>query len=416
MRRTFRTYLLSFLLLIFIVTTFVLSFSYRLIRDSITDEIVISQTNLLNEKSRVLDQFLDDIIETGYSIAFDSSVLVYGNQPDNNYLYNEIQSLLKTRDDNFSPIISIELFFKETGDYISSDGALNPKNKLFRHTWLDLIAGSDSHYLMTEVQTFMNIDNQPVPVVSYLQRISLSKDHNTGYLAIHIKEDSINQLIQSDLYESALKSTYLINSQGITLSSVDKSLLGSLYTYPHFDLIEDAPYENGYITTNSQYDNRIINFDRSSKVPWFIITESSYELVDNRIRPLLVGIITTGLIAFGLAIVIAYFLTLRLYRPIRKLFIKARTFDKWEGNNELSVVSNMIDLLDNQQKNLNKSSTTITQFLGKGYSRISLPIGYPIMRAWKVNSDNWIWNWITNTFVSLFLTLMTTTPSTINGL
>ncbi len=354
MRRTFRTYLLSFLLLIFTVTAFVLSFSYRLIRDSITDEIVISQTNLLNEKSRVLDQFLDDIIETGYSIAFDSSVVVYGNQPDNNYLYNEIQSLLKTRDENFSPIISIELYVKERGDYISSEGALNPKNKGFRDHWQDLIESSDSHFIMTDVQTFMNIDNQPVPVVSYLQRISLSKDHNTGYLAIHIKEDSINQLIQSDLYESDLKSTYLVNNQGITLSSVDKSLLGSLYTYPHFDLIKDASYENGFITTNSQYDHRIISFVRSEKAPWFIITESSYQLVDNRIRPLLVGIITTGLIALGLAIIIAYFLTLRLYRPIRKLFIKARTFDRSEGNNELSVVSNIIDLLDHQQKELKK--------------------------------------------------------------
>lgn len=359
-KRTFSTYLLSFLILIFSVTTVILIFSYDTSKTSLADEIVSSQTLSLEDKKTMIDSFIHNIVDTTYQVTLDSNVVVYTKMPENKFLFNEIQNKIETIDIASNVIVSIELFFEETDELITSNGANSIINEPLRLKWLNEIRSTDSHTLWTKPHTYIDSDFKDITVISYIQKLPISSDVPLGYMAVHVKESYLNTILGNS---TNAKSIFIIHDDGTILSDSESSHINASYSYLGLDKILESEYENGYIMTNSEYNHQIINFIKLKATPWIIISETPSSVLTNKTKPLLTGTFITGIIALILATIVAYLLTLRLYSPIKRLVARTSSIShsqqttsttKTGKQSELAYVNSILDNLEDNEKALKK--------------------------------------------------------------
>lgn len=370
LRRTFYAYLIAFTGLSLGIIILISMISYSITASAISEEIVTRQSMNLGNKVSNLTATTSDIIEAAYTIGLDNSVLLYVKNPDNHYLQNDVVSLLEQVDLSEDDVIAVELYVAATGELLSSEGAGQLINDQLSESWLTLAVSEDVSQKWEGPFTYYDHDYEEIPVLTYIQRLPVGSNQTVGYIAIHTKELDIFNWIQPEtIYtenETITNSMYLINKDdGRILSTSDKSLLGAPYAYHNYDIIRSSELNEGYILTNTKYQNRILNFiQMDQNIPWILISETPHSAISSRTKPLLVTMLLLSIAAFLGSFILSLILTFRLYSPIKKLMAKTAQLSSAQSGqpvsksinakSEISYVTSYIDRIQTSAKDLSR--------------------------------------------------------------
>jgi Predicted signal transduction protein with a C-terminal ATPase domain len=180
-----------------------------------------------------------------------------------------------------------------------------------------------SVWCSTDVQT------RTIPLVRVVN--DMEKFKKIGYLVINIKENSL-----SDIYsKTTLKKNgelYIINNDGSIVSHESKAMLGQKQNTGYLDKILSGSSQNEFFTTEIDKRNYYIAFHPISGTTFKIISIVPAIEYEKEIITLRNAIMVIAFICWFFAVIISFYMSSSISRPIHKLYTMMNKVGKGDFN------------------------------------------------------------------------------------
>lgn len=353
-QRTFILYFLSFLLSIVFSVIILGIVSYQLTVGSLEHEIIKSSSNALQQTNATLVSTLNEINDVTFQIGLNGSVSNYLYNTDNRFLLNAIHDTIKNYKQSHDYIESIELYAKPNKHIISSMGATQLFNNQISYQWIGKMENSKAQTKWLLSGQHINSEYKKINIISFIRKLPIGYNLRLGYIALHIDEQSISSIINTfNIHEDAR--TYMIDSTKSIISSLDKSLINQANDQVFIERIVNNTKMEGQLTTPN--GESLVFYIKNNVNDWIIISEVPYTYITYKTNKILFTTLTLCLGIIILGIIAAYYLSIRLYKPIIKLMAKAHVVDaepQENSRNEFSYLSGVFDHITIHNKNLKK--------------------------------------------------------------
>ncbi|TBL80725.1 helix-turn-helix domain-containing protein [Paenibacillus thalictri] len=231
-------------------------------RDHIGDQVKIAE--LITTQ---LDGELESVVKSASSLLMDQEVLqaIYAKDMEQqSSSVQQIQHKLITYSKNVKNIYSADLYLPVSNLLISSTNGIITASAISDETvrlYQTVEALRKPLWMYTKQQSSED-------VISFFQPLPVQSNFPQAYLAVHIRERAINNIIKAskaDIPHEAL----VISESGKVISSENKSMLGKFLDSDKQRMLKDildAPNRTGYIMERST--DTFTAFSRSSSTEW----------------------------------------------------------------------------------------------------------------------------------------------------
>lgn len=241
------------------------------------------------------------------------------------------------------------------------DASLINKAELKAKPWfVDSLGKGDAIYLpgIVENPNVIKHDSYIIPIARPI--VHSIYNVNIGWSLIAFKESLISDVF-NDFNVNDGKSLYVIDKDGICISSTERSLIGkSMFGEKFIQNILHSE-QNGNFNANIGGVDKLVVFYKSSLTGWTIVNTTSYSPLLDQNRVLLR---MTLIIFFGsifITSIFSMFLSDNLTNPLKKLLIRMRLISKGNFERDLSIERD--DEMGELGKGINEMSGNISKLL-----------------------------------------------------
>jgi two-component system, response regulator YesN len=349
-RNVFWTYFVSYIIVIILPVLGIGAFAYTLASNMVEEEVSRAALHSSRQKSASMDQFALEIQSIAVRIGLDGRIVSYANNPDQLFLLNDLKDTLKSITGSNDSIQSIEMYFLNSNQIVSSDGFTRSFSGLERDIWIrkaEEEQGGISFWLSTR----QVVGSEIASVVTLVLKMPIGMKDQIGLLAIHVYEKKLLDILKKQ-EGNQNTNTYLIDGGGSLITSFTQSGAGT-GTWPGLlqEIGKDAGDGSFIQSTGSR--QALITYVKPLKNGWQIVTETSLQYLYQRLG----HIRDITFAACGLLILvgsgISFWLSRKMYHPIERLLAKTSDFEKAlnrthgkEGHarNEFHIINRAIEV------------------------------------------------------------------------
>lgn len=207
-------------------------------------------------------------------------------------------------------------------------------------------------------------------VLSYIYPLTSYTTELSGAIVVNIYENQLSKLINSDNLNNE-GYIGIINSKGDVVTDVDKTSVGSnISSKDYITSILTDKQQIGDLTTKINGKKYLITYSKADINDWIFVGTFSLDNLTNSFTSIrmLIIYICIGLLVIG--ILLSYFISRRLYNPVKKLVneIKSRKgIDIIGTENEVTLLSKAFDSLIKQEDHLFNTIEKNTRHLRENY-------------------------------------------------
>jgi two-component system response regulator YesN len=199
-------------------------------------------------------------------------------------------------------------------------------------------------------------DLQPMDGVKLIKKLSLFSGSPSGVAILNIPYSFLNTLVPINNSSSEIM---IVSSDGCILANKDALALGmDISAFEYIQKIKTSETASGNFTVSIDKNPYSINFIKSKYNGWIYLYKTSVKTFTKDSRSIGWFTFLTCLIVFLLITVVTFFISNKLYNPIKKLsnlFIEINESDVIEKKqDELSFIEKNISFLVKEQDKLKK--------------------------------------------------------------
>lgn len=215
-----------------------------------------------------------------------------------------------------------------------------------------------------------NVSTSSNYVLSYIYPLTPYTTNLSGAIVVNVYEDSLSKLINSNNLNSE-GCISIINSKGLGVTDIDKALVGSnISSKDYIKSVLTSNKQEGSIITKINNKKYLVTYVKSDIKDWIFVGTFSLNNLTNTFTSIRMLIIYISLILLVVGIFLSYFISRKLYNPVKKLVndIKNRKGIDLIGNeNEVALLSKAFDSLMKQEDQLFNTIEKNTRHLRENY-------------------------------------------------
>jgi two-component system response regulator YesN len=359
--KLFLLYFFSFFIVILVPIILLSLSSYRLAYTTVLNEIRQANTNTLKQTGSSVDRMLDDIVKQSIQLGLDGRIYASSTYSDDSYLLNEVRDRITVMSNENSYVQSIQVYYLNNNLVLSSDSP----NRYYKgesfDQWIELFTVSAEDQLWLPTRSFVTQDGIPYKIVTLVRKLPVAFSDTTGYIAIHVREDKLQDLLKS-MDPGPNSWVYLTGEHGIVLSAFSPTLKEkeALKDTEMSQLLEQNT-ESSFVNRSGKNDS-LVSIGTPRRNGWRLVSMTSLEYLESKLQYIRQIILLTGCLLIFLGMVMSYFLSRTMYNPIKRLLEKTKNYQRElslpstaEEGNSLHFVSGMVEQFFYRHKELEAS-------------------------------------------------------------
>lgn len=371
LKNSFQHKLLFFLSSIVTVFVVIISiFTYSYFNMNVLNEVNNSISRILEQSNLVLENNLDNTIEKTTQLLFEENIKNYiyynENLADNaEYLgmavkIKENANLIK---DSSGLIDSVYVYFSSSDKIIADSGSYNKKD-FYEHSFIDEIQSeiikNPSNSFLTRIR-YYDYDKKMYYKKTYSNRIvsfihPIFNDYTRGFIVVNIKSDVLLNASSGNAESMASgfgNIAILDNNRELIYPEKlgdwkDDSLTASFKTL-------QKNKSNGFYTEKGNNEKYLVLYSSDNKYGWKQVLCLPFSIIYKNIyifRNVLIAM-TVSIILLG--IVLSYFCSVFLYKPIKAIYnsvVNSKSGIYPNSSNELVTIKNYISNLSSESEEI----------------------------------------------------------------
>lgn len=369
--------LVSFISIIVLCTFIMGSFSYSIIKNSVTDQIIDSNNKLLNQYKSSIDIAL---IETIDNITLKIMHDLTGNYFLNRYfqdpLEKSISDVSKVSEylndmSVLNPLVfSLAIYYSNNNLLVSTD--------YVRHTLYDTMESQEDlthYYNIVKKASENNLNNQenlslifdhgeslafkfsevqankPPETIIHGIRTAYGYDINTkGAVIVTVSGDIFKTFFSENAPED-LGSIFIINKDGNVISHTDSTYIGHNVQELGYDKLLQNLGQAGYFIDDSGEISSVVSYQPSSYSEWLYVSVAPIESISSVINYIMRLLMIVALISVFVGALVSVVRAKNLAKPIKNIVNYCRKspyyFKQAKENNEYSLINRTINNMEN---------------------------------------------------------------------
>ncbi|MDQ0919878.1 sensor histidine kinase [Paenibacillus sp. V4I5] len=336
--------LVSFLILNLIPLAVIGTLTYQKSRSLIQEKTNAYTTDLLTEVSKNIEFKMKEVKRVYYSLFTNKEIrdalkkANLGFQSQLEYLdeINKIKLLLDGAIIDSEDIQDISLYALNKDVFPS--GNVLKSNDLDIHDW-DVLKENEGNLV------WMNTNPKQLTITARSSMFDVGNLKKIGYFELHLKEDALYSVFaQTKLNNEG--EMYIINQNGRIISHSNKSLINTTPDYPYINRVLHGP-EQDHTSEMMDGINYIITYHAIGNTDWKIVSvipDAKYSQTSIELKNWMFVIF---IICIVVALLIAYFVSNSISKPIRQLSAMMKDVEKdrfdiqfnYNSRNEIGVMS-----------------------------------------------------------------------------
>ena len=345
-RKLYFNVLLSFIIMAFLIVLSTSMIFYFMYINNIYKQLGLDSTNSVKTLTAEFDNSFKEFkyIDLYLIQLPDINTFLYSSSLDDYYVVNRADMISGQICNLSSFLHSIILYNKDSGMSLMS-GKLNLDKSQFINGGLDKPDTASSFNMVFSTLSSAVLDrNDTVRTISILFNDSERKD---------IKEDSSIVLtidreeLQKKLLRNIQGQTIAVDNSGSVIFTSDETgINGSILHEPYFSRIVHSGNPQDSFEFNINNEKKIISYARSSQTGFYIINFLPTNNYIEIIRQSTITIISISLVILLIFLAAGYFLSNRIYKPIKKvteLFSDSKFGETGSASEEISTISRVFN-------------------------------------------------------------------------
>jgi len=328
---------------------FVLLFPLGFLASSLPEESWGSVRQEVLEKHLLIASSVQESINL-YFRTFQKSALVFANMvdltsiEDSDILQEHLDKFVKNSGnvvvasylslDDYSKVISVKETYKPP--------VLN-KNQVTEEPYLKYLTFGNRHRSISTISPVFRSSISKRPVVLVKTYISDKKFNQRGILYAEIRLDYINSLCK-EINTGSKERCIVVDSVGKVVSHPNQKWVNSIKNLSKNKIIQDI--KSGLSGTISLKSNLLSDKEEDidagytvmKKISWGVIIAQPKLAIDSPMKKVMITILKWLVLGIVFALVIAYFLTRQIIRPINSLVLKSQEADIRSDNFNLGAI------------------------------------------------------------------------------
>jgi len=328
---------------------FVLLFPLGFLASSLPEESWGSVRQEVLEKHLLIASSVQESINL-YFRTFQKSALVFANMvdltsiEDSDILQEHLDKFVKNSGnvvvasylslDDYSKVISVKETYKPP--------VLN-KNQVTEEPYLKYLTFGNRHRSISTISPVFRSSISKRPVVLVKTYISDKKFNQRGILYAEIRLDYINSLCK-EINTGSKERCIVVDSVGKVVSHPNQKWVNSIKNLSKNKIIQDI--KSGLSGTISLKSNLLSDTEEDidagytvmKKISWGVIIAQPKLAIDSPMKKVMITILKWLVLGIVFALVIAYFLTRQIIRPINSLVLKSQEADIRSDNFNLGAI------------------------------------------------------------------------------
>lgn len=177
-------------------------------------------------------------------------------------------------------------------------------------------------------------DNYVIPIVRPM--LHSTYGINIGWSFIGLKESLLSD-VYKELYNQNKNPIYIVDRNGMCISSSDKQLVGK--SLAEEDFVKEAIEKDnlGYESADSKDNTSLIVYSKLKLTDWIIIQRISYDPLNEQMAILLRMAIIIFLVSLLITFIFTMFLSSNLTNPLNKILKRMRKISKGDFGADISL-------------------------------------------------------------------------------
>ncbi|MCS7460442.1 helix-turn-helix domain-containing protein [Paenibacillus doosanensis] len=318
MKRTVFIRLLFHLTIAMVVITLLVgALVYRYTNMMLKEEVLGTNTELLDQTRKIVEQALGEVQQMASSLALNSevqkSVWLPWNLEEEYRFLKSTSDLFTDRINSSNYLHSIYLYSAINQKLIFGSGITDLSDFAYREGLQRFLGNrSASAWEAASLDSASGSDN----VISFYFTVPILDVQKKGALLINLKEDVLyNAVVNTN--KRKLGNVAILNSEGEVLSYNDKDRL--LTRFDQADIERIQREKEGYFIETIGGVPTLVSYMTSSFNGWVYLTLNPYDEVFKRSKEVIRTTLIISLIALLLGIVLMVLVSRTYYRPVKRM-------------------------------------------------------------------------------------------------
>lgn len=342
---------------ILIVGTFSYSISYTALIDQISNE----KLNTMNQTKNTADTTLKEIEKSFIAKSIDSDLLRLMKEPyadDYELLKQNIKELVALKNSS-KYIYSIYVYIPGKNLIITTEDGFWKIQDFYDVAWLNNLKlenggnwiGSRSIKTFSGDELAVTSYITPIPFEGYMIKRS-------NLLVINVNEKEFFKLTNGNLKEKQ-EQIFVIDQDAKVISHVNKKLISNSINYSGSVISDLKNHRSGSFNYVLDRQNLLTTYVKSDYNNWNYISMTPVKDITKPIGKIKILNAAVALICILLGLIVAGFVSSRLYKPIKNTVSSARQFvdefemlEESESKNEMDYISSTLLKMSEKNKKL----------------------------------------------------------------
>ncbi|OXM14947.1 helix-turn-helix domain-containing protein [Paenibacillus herberti] len=344
--RVFWTYLISYLVVILLPIVTLSYAAYSFTVSTLEDELSRATLHSAKQKTASIEKTIETMQSIAVRIGLDGRIASYVNDPSNQYLLNETREILKTFAETNEAIESIDFYATGANLILSSDGYTRTYGQSKQDVWIEKGLSSKESGLWLSSRDGVEYDK----IITYALKVPVHRKDFKGLVAVHMRESPLKSMLQK-MEGNPYTTTYILDQEGNAISSSSSTPLDPEHVRLIFSESSKAQGEIGYTMMNQSRDKELVAYVKTLHTKWSIVSETPLQYLLSKLSYIRNVAWATCILLVVLGIILSYFMSRKMYSPIKTLMDKTLPYNKkgetgiQEGprKNELETISYILD-------------------------------------------------------------------------
>lgn len=375
LRTVFFRLILSYIILILITLAIVGGTSYYYFSTNFNEQVEKVNNRILTHLSQSIEDDIINIVERNYltlvtgdaqntspaMFLFDNTL--EGNHSMVNAIHQQLKALTAA---NAAVVASVGVYYKTNNILITSDTGITylgqEQESRLNLDWMDRIqTSSGTQWIETrKVQPHLSSDTHTSDLLTFVRPYPYTPNaaNIKGYIAIHIKESVLYDIIQSSDSSQLL----LLNQDGKVLSNSNKAAL-------HEPLI-GRPYIAEMLGANQTTDGFVekvddvktmISYVTLPSVGWKLISMTPVDEFYKSTTLIRNMLILMCIVAIVIGVIVSNIFTMNMYNPLKRIIHNARQLfgtNQFHNENEFKFIDQVMNNLSVKVSELEQTLKT----------------------------------------------------------
>lgn len=369
--RILKTYFLEILLLFTIaILSAIIMLSYFLnihFERSTSSMVNALNQEFLAENHRINDYLQKMIKISGMELFFEPSVqkLMYQHELANFDVVTGIRRLDAVMSTNIHTK-SIYIYNAAKQYVYATSNVDSDHTDRFRDQGvLALLGGSADHRRLAPIPRYAESPSGTIPVYSFVfYDIQKTEPRISGALVMNISLEWLREVFRDT--ERAQSSIAFVDADGTVVYHTDPSyFLKNISEHPMFIQMVQSNQESGYFLYRDAQQKAYVFYSKSENSPLYLMRIYPYEAIMQGIVDMRATTMLLVLLGILVALLLAFFASRRLYKPIHQLIRRVEQDNKQAliEQGEMGFLNSSIDRMLNQAETFEETTQSFKQLL-----------------------------------------------------